>query len=222
MWNVTLTSWSPPGGGPPEPLAVAATGLGVVRVVSGAGAAAAQWDETGGVPEDWVEGIRQALGGDWRAGHAVPIDWDALPATDLERRIFHHLRGLPPAETTTLADVAEAVTTDTDEAVGPLPAPADVAAACRRNPLPALVPCGRVLPGPPRPAPPSARPRPRVRDLPGAVAAATAVKGPPPAGRRAFRPLAALGHALGTSLAFVLLSPFLLWCKLTGRSWFRL
>ena len=151
---VTLTSCRPadpqrPGKRLSERMAVAvgATELGVVRVVSGPGAVAARWDHNGRVAEDWVNGVCGAFEGDWEATHAVPIDWDALGASDLERRVWDFLRGVGPGETVSAAEVAEAVTTDVDEAVGPLPQPADVLAACAKDPIPALIPCGRVTPG---------------------------------------------------------------------------
>ena len=180
MEHVTLTSYRTPGDGNAAevrvPLAIRATEVGVVRVVTGAGAVAARWEDTGSVPADWVAGVVAVLEGDWRAGHDVPIDWEALPSTELERRIWNHLRGVGPGQKVEAAEVAEAVTTDVDEAVGPLPRAEDVVRACTRDPIPALIACTRVAPAgaegplprpaPRRPAPATPRPRPPARERP--------------------------------------------------------
>lgn len=65
-------------------------------------------------------------------GFTLPL---ADSGTEFQRRVWRYLRGIPHGTTRTYADVARALGSSA-RAVGN---------ACRRNPIPLLVPCHRVV-----------------------------------------------------------------------------
>lgn len=82
-----------------------------------------------------VEAVLRQLAGE-PATHALPLD---VRATAFQRRVWTHLRSIPPGEVRSYAEVASAI--------GSPRAARAVARACATNPVGVVIPCHRVVQG---------------------------------------------------------------------------
>jgi methylated-DNA-[protein]-cysteine S-methyltransferase len=92
-------------------------------------------DEPSPLAQEAIEALRVALAGDPIDLRHVPIDLQS--SSDFDRRTLHAAREIPPGSTLTYRALAERV--------GSPGACRAVGQAMRRNPVPLLVPCHRVL-----------------------------------------------------------------------------
>lgn len=124
---------------------VAATSKGIAAVLLGDSKTAliddlqqryprAQIDTGGPLLHRWSDTVLELLDHP-KLPHVVPLD--AISGTDFQRKVWSALRQIPPGQTRTYTQVAQAL--------GHPQAVRAVASACAANPLAVLVPCHRVL-----------------------------------------------------------------------------
>ena len=94
-----------------------------------------QAPERTGTPEPLAETVCQSLQ-DWFDGGDWPQKIPVKPAgTAYQKKVWQALLQIPPGETLTYGELARQLDT----------APRAIGGACRRNPVPLLIPCHRVV-----------------------------------------------------------------------------
>jgi AraC family transcriptional regulator of adaptative response/methylated-DNA-[protein]-cysteine methyltransferase len=86
-----------------------------------------------GLIERWVDEVREALNGSGEPS-SIPLD---VRATAFQRKVWEALRRIPPGETRSYSEIADAI--------GSPRAARAVGRACATNPVAVIVPCHRVV-----------------------------------------------------------------------------